>query len=119
MSRSMALSLGFRIEGLPRYDLFGDSHGWRRPGYETFIEPGILYSHGRSTWSLYVPKGLVRNRRPNPYSGAPGDATFPDYILLFGYAYRFGGIAPPNPIPDLNVPPPPVSSSGGLPACGE
>ena len=121
---SMALSLGFRIEGLPRYDFFGDSHGWRRPGYETFIEPGILYSHGRSTWSLYVPKGLVRNRRPNPYTGTPGDATFPDYIVLFGYSYRFGGI-PSRSIPDLDAPSTPAppssssSSSGGLPACGE
>jgi len=90
----LTLSLGFRIEGLPRYDLFGDSHGWRRPGYETFVEPGIIYSTSRSTWSLYVPKGLVRNRRPNPYTGNPGDATFPDFIVLAGYSFRFGGAAP-------------------------
>jgi hypothetical protein len=93
----LTLSLGFRMEGLPRYDLIGDSHGWRRPGYETFIEPGILYSHGRSTWSLYVPRGLMRNRRPNPYTGNPGDATFPDYIVLAGYSYRYGGGAPKAP----------------------
>ena len=120
----LALSLGFRIEGLPRYDLFGESHGRRRPGYETYVEPGVVYSHGDSTWSLYVPKGLVRNRRPNPYTGNPGDATFPDYVVLFGYSYRFGANrAPSAPVPDL--PPAPVkptvpisSADEGLPICG-
>jgi len=87
----LALVIGLRMEGVPRYDLFGDSHGFRRPGYETFAEPGVAWTHGNSTWSLHVPIGLVRNRRPNPYTGAPGDATFPDAIVLFGYSYRFGG----------------------------
>src|SRR5206468_6426641 len=41
-----AAALGFRMEGLPRYDIVGDSHGFRRPGYETFAEPGLFYSSG-------------------------------------------------------------------------
>lgn len=81
-------SLAYRIEGLPRYDLIGDSHGWRRPGHEMFIEPGIAWSKGGSTWSLNVPIGFYRNREPNPYSGREGDATFPDYILLTGVSWR-------------------------------
>jgi hypothetical protein len=105
---SLTLNLGFRIEGVPRYDLFGESHGWRRPGYETYVEPGFLFTHGRSTWSLYIPKGLVRNRRPNPYTGNSGDATFPDYLVLVGYSYKFGGGAPsasPRPgIPEPSQP---------------
>ncbi|HWM92008.1 MAG TPA: transporter [Thermoanaerobaculia bacterium] len=84
----LGASLAYRIEGLPRYDLIGDSHGWRRPGHEMFIEPGIAYSNGRSTWSLNVPIGFYRNREPNPYSGREGDATFPDYILLTGVSWR-------------------------------
>jgi hypothetical protein len=84
-----AASLAYRIEGLPRYDLIGDSHGWRRPGHEMFVEPGIAYSNGSSTWSLNVPIGFFRNRQANPYSGREGDATFPDYILLTGVSYRF------------------------------
>lgn len=94
-----ALGLGFRMEGLPRYDLFGGSHGWRRPGYETFVEPGFAYSIGRSSWSLHIPRALVRNRRPNPYTGNEGDATFPDYIVLFGYSYRF----PPRSTPPVET----------------
>lgn len=117
---SMALSLGFRIEGLPRYDLIGDSHGWRRPGYETFLEPGILFSYGRNTWSLYVPRAIVRNRLPNPYTGNAGDATFPDYVVLFGYAYRFGGNQVHlNPVPDINTPSSPIPKPTGLPACAD
>lgn len=82
-------SLAYRVEGLPRYDLLGDSHGWRRPGYEMFVEPGISYAWGRSTFLLNVPIGFYRNREPNPYSGREGDATFPDYIVLTGVSYRF------------------------------
>jgi hypothetical protein len=89
----LALTIGLRMEGVPRYDLIGDSHGFRRPGYETFADPGAVWAHGSSTWSLHVPIGLVRNRQLNPYTGNPGDATFPDAIVLFGYSYRFGGAA--------------------------
>ena len=113
----LGLNLGFRMEGLPRYDLVGDSHGFRRPGYETFIEPGFVYTIGRQTLSLYVPIGLVQNRRPDPYTGLPGDATFPEYIILAGYSYHFspGGLpsrrpAVPGgetPLPEHPVEPPP------------
>lgn len=85
----LGVSLAYRVEGLPRYDLIGDSHGWRRPGYEMFAEPGIAYSKGRATLSLNVPIGFYRNREPNPYSGREGDATFPEYIILTGLTYRF------------------------------
>jgi hypothetical protein len=85
----LTASLAWRMEGLKRYDLFGRSDGFRRPGYELFIEPGIQYSRGPSVFSVYVPIGYYRNRLPDPYTGALGDATFPDYVVLAGYSYRF------------------------------
>jgi len=85
----LGVSLAYRMEGLPRYDLIGGSHGWRRPGYEMFAEPGLSFSKGSSTLSLNVPIGLFRNRQPNPYTGRAGDATFPKYIVLTGLSYRF------------------------------
>ena len=85
-----AAALGFRMEGVPRYDLIGDSHGFRRPGYETFAEPGFYYSRGSDTWSLNVPIALKRNRRPDPYTGNAGDATFPNHIYLVSFTHRFG-----------------------------
>ena len=93
-----AAALGLRMEGLPRYDLIGDSHGFRRPGYETFAEPGVYYSRGGDTWSLNVPIALKRNRRPDPYTGNLGDATFPNHIYLVSFTHRFGATtgAPPS-----------------------
>jgi len=40
-----------------------------------------------------VPIALKRNRRPDPYTGAAGDATFPNHIYLVSYTHRFGGPA--------------------------
>jgi peroxiredoxin len=85
-------SLTWRIEGLPRYDLLGASHGFRRPGVEMFIEPGVSYAKGSHVYSFQMPIGYYRNRFPNPYTGNKGDATFPKQIFLASYSYRFGGL---------------------------
>ena len=106
-----AAALGFRMEGLPRYDLVGGSHGFRRPGYETFAEPGFYYSRGGDTWSLNVPIALKRNRRPDPYTGNLGDATFPNHIYLVSFTHRFGATAGPPQSNDS-------SGSGPVPAAG-
>jgi cytochrome oxidase Cu insertion factor (SCO1/SenC/PrrC family) len=87
----IAASLTWRAEGLPRYDLIGGSHGFRRPGVEMFIEPGFSYAKGGNVYSFEMPIGYYRNRFPNPYTGASGDATFPNYIFLASVGHRFGG----------------------------
>jgi hypothetical protein len=96
-------SVAWRMEGLRRYDLFGDSHGWRRPGTEMFIEPGLSYSYGGHTITFNVPVGYYYNRKPNPYTGNAGDATFPRQIFLSSYSWRFGAkkalAAPPVTTP--------------------
>jgi hypothetical protein len=88
-------TLAWRMEGLKRYDLFGDSHGWRRPGTEMFVEPGVSYSRGNHSVSFNVPLGYYYNRRPNPYTGNRGDATFPRHIFLSTYSWRLGKTATP------------------------
>ena len=103
--KGIGASLTWRMEGLKRYDLFGASHGWRRPGTEMFVEPGVSYSNGRHTFSFNVPLGYYYNRRPNPYTGNRGDATFPRQIFLSSYAYRFGKKTEPvrtAPSPDTS-----------------
>jgi len=95
-STGFAGSLTWRAEGLPRYDLIGESHGFRRPGMEMFIEPGLSYAKGSQVVSFQMPFGYYRNRFPNPYTGNAGDATFPKYIFLASYGYRFGGKAKAN-----------------------
>jgi hypothetical protein len=89
--KGFAASLAWRMEGLRRYDLFGDSHGWRRPGTAMFVEPGVSYANGRHAVSFNVPIGYYYNRRPNPYTGIAGDATFPRHIFISSYSVRLGG----------------------------
>jgi hypothetical protein len=85
-----AASLAWRVEGLPRYDLIGGSHGFRRPGVAMFIEPGVSYAKGSQIYSFQMPITYYRNRFRDPYTGAAGDATFPKHIFLASYGYRFG-----------------------------
>jgi hypothetical protein len=80
--------LAWRIEGVPVRDLIGDEEGFRRPGYATFLEPGLTWISGQSSWSLSVPFTLLRNREAN-FLNEPGDATFADWMVLFGWTYTF------------------------------
>jgi hypothetical protein len=90
--RGIGASIALRVEGVPRYDLLGRSDGFRRPGREVFIEPGVTFGRGRSTIQLNLPRALYRYRAPDPYTGASGDATFPDWVMLGTYSYRFGRV---------------------------
>jgi hypothetical protein len=132
--KGFSAALAWRMEGLRRYDLFGESHGWRRPGTEMFVEPGVSYSNGRHTVSFNVPIGYYYNRRPNPYTGNAGDATFPRQIFLGSYSWRLGQkktppvstVAPadapktevgsaPTSVPDAQITSTAASAASGLP----
>lgn len=86
------VSLGGRVEGLPREDLVGSSQGFRRPGYAISLEPGASWSRGPHTVSLAVPIAAYRNRVrsvPDLATGRHGDAAFADWVMLLGYWRRF------------------------------
>lgn len=113
--KGLGASLAWRVEGLRRYDLIGESHGFRRPGVAMFLEPGISYTRGRNTVSFNLPIGYYYNRKPDPYTGAAGDATFPRFIALGNYSVRFGGRAiqaPQTPATGPQAPKPPQSGAG-------
>jgi hypothetical protein len=103
--RGLGASFGVRVEGVPRYDLIGRSDGFRRPGHEVFIEPGVTYSHGHSTVQFDLPHGVYRYRAPDPYTGASGDATFPDWVMLGTYSYRFGSLKHEQKMPQPRMDP--------------
>ena len=69
---------------------------WRRPGAEfrriRAFHVQVKKKDGGETRTLSfnVPLGYYYNRRPNPYTGNRGDATFPRQIFLSSYAFRFG-----------------------------
>lgn len=105
--KGFSASLAWRMEGMKRYDLFGGSHGWRRPGTAMFVEPGVSYTHRQHTVSFNVPFGYYYNRHRNPYTNNPGDATFPRHIFLSSYSLRLGrGSTTPVAVPPAIVRPP-------------
>lgn len=119
LSKGFSASLAWRMEGLRRYDLIGESHGWRRPGTEMFVEPGVSYSRGAHSFSFNVPIGYYYNRRANPYTGNPGDATFPRHIFLTSYSVRLGR-RPQAPVVTPPASKPPVAPAPELlPMCPE
>jgi hypothetical protein len=113
--KGFSASLAWRIEGLKRYDLFGSSHGWRRPGTEMFWEPGISYSNGNHSFTFNIPIGYYYNRHRNPYTGREGDATFPRHVFLTSYTLKLGKLfaRPPlitAPAPQQQEPAAPAQS---------
>lgn len=91
-TRSLAWSMSIRGEGIPSRDLIGKSDGFRRPGYAISLEPGIIFSKGKESWSFSVPVALLRSRTrsvPDIRDNRHGDAAFADYLIIAGYSRRF------------------------------
>ncbi len=91
-SHGLSASLGIRIDGIPIRDLIGGSDGFRRPGYNLYIDPGVTFVHGRNIFSMNIPVSVHRNFKKslvdvqlNRFGG--GDlATF---LILAQYSVRF------------------------------
>ncbi|HEX4346304.1 MAG TPA: hypothetical protein VHZ73_01965 [Vicinamibacterales bacterium] len=114
VTRRVTASIAWRAEGVPRYDLIGRSDGFRRPGVEMYWEPGLSINVGNQTFSFNMPVGYYFNREPNPYTGASGDATFPKYVAIGTYSYRFGKGAHMATHPGITDTPNSVPTPGGL-----
>jgi len=88
-------SLGARIEGVPSKDIFGDSDGFRRPGYIVSVDPSLTFMIGQVNLTMSVPVALYRNRVKSTFDLADptgqrhGDAAFADYLVNFTFSYRF------------------------------
>jgi hypothetical protein len=97
--QGLGLYGGARLEGVPSSDLIGGDEGFRRPGYIVSLEPGVNYGVGNMAFSLTVPIAVDRARVQN-FSDKQrtketgelvnGDAAFADYLINFGFTYRFG-----------------------------
>ncbi len=91
-SHGLALSLGWRMEGVMVRDWFGGSEGSRRPGYSMSIEPGITWVHKKLAMTVTAPVAVERNRQwsvQDMRRGRQGDAAFADFIITSSIAYRF------------------------------
>lgn len=98
MTGKFTVMAGGRIDGIPVYDLFGGSEGFRRPGYAIAIEPGVSLMGKKTNWYLTVPVALARNRTQSvtdkERSAATGtfqqgDAAFADYVINLGMSIKF------------------------------
>jgi hypothetical protein len=94
----LSVSLGPRIDGVPATDAFGDSNGFRRPGYAISIEPGITWMKNGWTVAVTAPVALYRNRiqsnedkRISATTGVShtGDAAFADFFITASISRRF------------------------------
>ena len=111
LTTRLSASLAWRMEGVPRYDLFGRSDGFRRPGVEMYWEPGLTIAAGRHAMSFNLPVGYYFNRFRNPNTATRGDSTFPEYVAIATYSVRLGRpqVHPPTiPTPDRAAPPLPL-----------
>jgi hypothetical protein len=88
----ISASLGPRIDGIPLRDFVGGSSGFRRPGYSLYLDPGIVVTAKRSTWSINVPLRVHQDFRRSLADferGAAGGGDLAKYLLLIGYTVRF------------------------------
>ena len=88
----VSASLAWRKEGVPAKDLIGGSHGFRRPGFSTSIEPSLSYTQLSTTYTLSLPQTLTRDRVPTESDGTQvsGDATFANSQVIVSITHRFG-----------------------------
>ncbi|WP_426667101.1 hypothetical protein ACPPVU_13835 [Mucilaginibacter sp. McL0603] len=91
-------SAGFRDDCLPVRDLFGQSDGFRRPGYILSVEPGVTYRVKNIAIYAFVPIAIIRDRtqsvpdiRTTEITGVytHGDAAFADYVVNIGLTIKF------------------------------
>ena len=89
---AISASLGPRIDGIPLHDFVGGSSGFRRPGYSLYLDPGVVITLGRSTWSVNVPVRIHQDFQrslADIAQGATGGGDLAKYLLLVGYTVRF------------------------------
>jgi hypothetical protein len=86
--KGLSVSFGGRIEGVPGNDFFGNSHGSRRPGFATAVEPGFTLSRSRFSATVTVPIAVYRARTTTYGSNRAGDAAFADWSLNTSFSIR-------------------------------
>ncbi len=90
--QGISLSLGLRFDGIPTEDLVGDSNGFRRPGYNLAIDPGITVNWGRNLVSLFVPFSIARSQKqslPEEELGIRLGGSMAAEALMIYYTRRF------------------------------
>jgi len=92
-SKNFILSAGMRMEGIPVEDLIGNNNGFRRPGFNLSVEPGIVYIMKHASIYSYVPiivsretKQSFPDKKVTQFSNTYtlGQGGFANYIIFLG-----------------------------------
>ena len=95
---ALSVTLGSRLEGVPVEDFIGDNHGWRNAGYAFYVEPGLIMSKGRFSFSVTGPVAIKRHADKNLtdiklsnqfHADVGGNAAFADYLITTSFSVAF------------------------------
>lgn len=82
-----------RAVGVPVFNVFGRTEGFRQPGYYTTLEPGIGWSVGKASYTFSVPWRLWAGTQNN-FLNQRASSDFARYSLVGSVSFRFGGNVP-------------------------
>ncbi len=85
-------SAGLRYDGVPVYDVLGESHGARKAGHNLSVEPGIMYNLKTVSLYYYMPFTIAVNEKATTVDKSFGETTgfggSPDLQFIFGALFR-------------------------------
>ena len=91
-ARGLSASMGIRIDAIPIRDLAGGNDGFRRPGYSLYLDPGVSFVHGRSTFTMNIPVRVYQDFKRSivdVQKNSPGGGDLARYLILAVYSVRF------------------------------
>jgi hypothetical protein len=91
-ARGLSASIGIRIDGIPIRDLAGGNDGFRRPGYSLYLDPGVSFVHGRSTFTMNIPVLVHQDFKRSIVDvqlNKAGGGDLARYLMLAEYSVRF------------------------------
>ncbi len=95
--QGLSASFGLRMEGVPVRNWFGDSAGFRRPGFSIDWEPGLTWDHRNISLRVYVPYSFYHNREQSLADKEDtiltgkyqhGDAFFANYEFITSFSVK-------------------------------
>lgn len=91
--QGLSASLGWRVDGTMRRDLFGGRDlAFRRPAIAGYIDPGLSLARGRDRFTVSVPVRAYKNFRrsyADVERGRPGGGDLANRLIFAEYTRRF------------------------------
>ena len=91
--QGIVVSAGGRINGVTVRDLLGGGDLYfRRPGYEVYFEPGLIWTLGANSASVSVPIRVYQNKLDSLFDISQGvrrGSDFAPYLVVASFARRF------------------------------